>query len=482
MNFKSTAVLLVLLLAVGGYLWYSRDKGAATDTTATPPAHTVLDVKSADVSGITVTGKDGKVAVAMEKVGDAWHLTQPVKAVADSYYAGQLVDAVTTDLKATNVIKGADAKQTGLDAPQYTVAVIANGKTSTLAVGDKLGVGDGVYAQVAGADSVVVVPATVADTLAKPASDLRKKQLFDGVTSSDVKQLTVTHRDGTKLELQKTGTTWKIVGANPMPADTTAVEDILATVINLTPVSFVDDPADAVGLTHPSDVVAFSTAAPATRPATTGPAMTVVTVGGYDDVQKKNVFAALSDGTTVKVAATVLETLNKSPLDLRDKTVLDVDPATVTRVTVSTESAATTQPTSRPAVSKTVVLTRRPPKPVLMGPSTKPTSAPTTGPTTVWMADGGGDADDAKVTSLLGQFHPLKAEKYLAASGVTHPARQFTITLTSGSNPPVVVHVDDPGHDLSLIGTANGLTFNLPSTAANDLAAEFSKAKPTTNP
>ncbi len=474
MNFKSTAVLLVLLLAVGGYVLFSHDKATTTDTTTTPPAHTVLDVKSADVTAIAVTGADGKVAVALEKVGDAWHLTQPVKAVAESYAASQLVDAVTSDLKSTNVIKAADAPQTGVDHPQYTVDVTAGGKTSKLAVGNKLGVGDGVYAQVAGSDSIDVVPATLLDTLAKPVSDLRKKQLFDGVTSSDVKQFSITRKDGTKLELQKTGSAWKVVGANPMPADTTAVEDVLATVINLTPVSFVDDPSEAVGLTHPADVVSFSTAAPTTAPAT-GPAPTLVKIGGYDDVQKKNVFAALADGTTVKVAATVLETLNKSPLDLRDKTVLDVDPATVTRVEVATESTATTQPTSKPASSKTLVLTRRPAKPVVMGPSTKPTSGPSTAPSTVWMLDGASDADDAKVTTLLGQFHPLKADKYLAASGITTPARRFTVTLTSGSNPPVVVHLDDPGHDLSLVGTTNGLTFNLPTTVATDLAVEFKK-------
>jgi hypothetical protein len=477
MNFKSTAVLLVLLIAVGGYVLFSHDKGTSTDAPVTPAVHTVLDVKPADVTAVTVTGSDGKVAVALEKVDGNWRMTRPVKAATDTYAAQALVDAVTTDLKSTNVIKAADAPATGVDKPQYTVDVIAGGHAAKLAIGNKLAIGDGVYAQVAGSDSIDVVPATLLDTLAKPASDLRKKQLFDGVTSSDIRQLTITHKDGSKLVLHKDGTTWKMVSPEPATADSSAVEDILSAMIYLTPVSFVDDPSDAVGMNHPTDVVSFSTAAPATQPSTTGPAPTVVTIGGYDDVQKKNVFVSLSDGTLVKVAASVLDTLNKSPLDLRDKTVVDVDPATVTRVEVATDTAATTQPV-KAAASKTVVLTRRPPKPVVMGPSTKPTSGPTTAPTTapatVWTADGG-DADDAKVNALLAHFHPLKADKYLAASAITNPTRTFTVTLTSGSNPPVIVKIADPGHDLSLVGTTGGLTFNLPSTTATDLAAEFKK-------
>ena len=473
MNFKSTAVLLVLLLAVGGYVLFTRDKGTPNEVVPTPVVHTVLDVKSADVSAVTVTGPDGKVVVAMEKANDAWRLTQPVKAAADSYKASSLVDDLTTNLKSTNVIKAADVAHTGLDHPQFTVDVTANGRATKLALGDRLGFGDGVYAQVAGSDSVDVVPTSVLDTLGRPASELRKTQLFDGVSSADVKQLTVTHKDGSKLVLEKSVGTWKIVAPQPMPADSSAVDDLLATVLNLTPVSFVDDPAGVRGLNHPNDVVSFSTAAPTTAP-TTGPAATVVTVGGYDDVQKKNVFVSLSDGTVVTVAATVLDSLNKTPLDLRDKSVVDVDPAAVTKVEIATETTATTRPTAQPAVTRTVVLTRRPPKPVVMGPTTHATTAPTTAPTTVWMVNGG-DADDAKVTSLLAQFHPLKADKYLATSAITNPARRFTVTLTRGSAAPVVIQIDDPGHDLSAIGQSGDLTFNLPTTLATDLAGEFKK-------
>ena len=256
--------------------------------------------------------------------------------------------------------------------------------------------------------------------MAKPASDLRKTQLFDAVTASDVQQLTVRQRDKPPLTLQKTAGVWKVAGPQPMPADASAVDELLYAVINMTPVSFVDAPSAAQGLTRPAAVVSFSTAPPSTQPTTgpaTVPAMTTVTFGGYDDVQKKNVFASLSDGTVVKVAASVLTSLDKTPLDVRDKAVVDLDPAKVTAVTIATETTAATQPASGPASTRTIVLTRRPPKPLLVGPA-RPTTNPTTGPasapattpavpSTDWTVDGA-PADDAKVTALLAQFHPSR--------------------------------------------------------------------------
>ena len=57
----------------------------------------------------------------------------------------------------------------------------------------------------------------------------------------------------------------------------------------------------------------------------------------------------------VKVAASSLESLNKSPLDLRDRVVVDVDPAHVRRVAVHRTVAATTRPTTRAASSNDLV-------------------------------------------------------------------------------------------------------------------------------
>ena len=475
MNIKTTILLLVLLVGVGGYVIFSRE----TDKDQTKPVvHTLVDVKSSDVTRFTIDGSDGK-KIAAQKSTDAsgqtvWKLTLPVAAMADTYKINSLLDSVTT-VNSSAEVAAASSTQTGLDKPSYTVHLFNGSQDTKVLIGDHLTVSDGVYVRVGDHDSVDVVPTSLSDALDKPASDLRKTQLFE-TASPSVQQFTITHKDGSQLVLEKQATGWKMIKPTPMAADSSAVDDLISAVINMTPVEFIDDASQALGLNRPVDTVMFSTAAPSTQPATTMPGAVTVIFGGYDDLAKKNIFAQTPDGTIVKVAATVLDSLNKKPFELRDKTVLDIDPSQVTHLEIAMEQPATTQPVAA-AISKGTLLGRRKKEanigPVL--PTTGPTSAPASktdwyvaGPTPI-------DADDAKVTALLGQFHPLKADKYVEKPSTAKVVKKFTITLTPASGVPMVLTLIDPGNDAALIGSYNGVTFEMPRSIATDLNAEFVK-------
>ncbi len=105
-----------------------------------------------------------------------------------------------------------------------------------------------------------------------------------------------------------------------------------------------------------------------------------------------------------------------------------------------------------------------------MGPTTSAASQPVQ---TDWMVDGK-TADDAKITSLLGQLHPLKADKFVELPPVTG-VKQYTLTLSSPSTTSVLT-LSDPGKEASLIGSYNGLMFEIPRSIATDLSADFAKA------
>ena len=99
MNFRTTAVLLVLLLAGGAYLLFTRDKPAATDVPKVTPAATALTgVSSADVTAVTIADPAGKPIIAVTRLSDrsaatpVWRLTQPVDAPADADKVAALVD------------------------------------------------------------------------------------------------------------------------------------------------------------------------------------------------------------------------------------------------------------------------------------------------------------------------------------------------------------------------------------------------------
>src|SRR2546422_7326782 len=92
----------------------------------------------------------------------------------------------------------------------------------------------------------------------------------------------------------------------------------------------------------------------------TQPQGLTIKFGRYDSMLKKNVMAMTSASPAIaKVQATILETLGKRPLDLRDKRALTIDPAQVSHVSIVSDLAATTQPTSRPASKTEVEIIRR---------------------------------------------------------------------------------------------------------------------------
>ena len=213
-----------------------------------------------------------------------------------------------------------------------------------------------------------------------------------------------------------------------------------------------------------------------------------VVFGSYDDVAKTNVFAQTPDGTIVKVAASVIDSINKKPLDLRDKAAVNIDPATVTKLIIAANQPATTQPIAA-AVSKVVTLMLRPEAPI--GPP-KPKATTTTSPTTIpavpevpkskWVLAGATaatpvvDADDSKITALLAQFHPMRVEKYLEKPSSAKVVKGYTISVfTTGVATPSVLTLVDPGNEANLIGTYNGLTFEVTRSIATDLGAEFGK-------
>ena len=183
-----------------------------------------------------------------------------------------------------------------------------------------------------------------------------------------------------------------------------------------------------------------------------------VRFGAYEDMLKKSVYVS-ADGSTAlaKVPASSLDSFKKTELDLRDKKVIDLDPASVSRVAI--EGGAATART---------VLERRPDA-VVVGPvllaTTHSTSKPSTAPASKWTSNGN-SADDAKVTALLDALHPLRADKYLAAaSPSTQPASRYVLTITTKTMPAgQTLVLTDPGHDQPLIGTYNGLTFETART------------------
>jgi hypothetical protein len=498
MNFKTTLILIVILVAVVAWLLVDRYTAGpgpqgtdATTAQSTAQGKPLFTIKPEDVNHISIAPAEGN-KIVMDQSGGKWTITQPVKAAAESWQVDSLARSLTGLHTRGKIEAGIN---TGLAHPRYQVELgTKDGKTIRLAVGDKTAIGDAMYVRVGDEKQAQIVPSAAWNDLSRPLSDYRDKGLVD-VSSEQIKQLSIQPAGKPKIVLVKEGTTWRMTEPKTMPADESAATDLLFAVTGAQVKEYVPAgraPDAVTQLDQPQLTIWYSTAPPATQPATrsstqpAAPAGTSIEFGGYDSVLKENVFARVDHGQVVKLPATTLDSFKKTPLDLRDKEVLNLPPDQVQRLTLTIDRMATTQPTTRPASHATIVLTRNKKQPAAMGPAlpaTRPaTTQSTTRPTTQaatkpapaeWKVSGDhkGHVDDAKVTTLLNDLHPLRAQKFLSAAPSTRPSATYTLVVQSDDGATHTLNLSDEGSGEKLIGQLGDLRFELDRSLVDALEA-----------
>ena len=502
MNTRTTFILLAVLAAVGVVSIFVARR-PEKDQTAKPQPR-VLDVEASDIAKLIITPAEGQ-QLAFEREGSEWRILEPISAAARN--VGDLTSALANLTPRGQVDASAE---NGLASPRYKVEVTTqSGKVLKLNVGNRQTVGDNLYVQKEGDPRATIVGTALYDHLEKPLAEYRETKLVSLPPADEIRQIVVSRPDGPTVELRKSGAEWQITKPQDMPAETSEVQSVTSAIENLRAEEFVSE-SDVFGPLNPNarpqTTVWFSTDAPATQPATrpaTQPAGGVtIKVGGFDDVLKKNVYVSVSDPPTLaKVAASSVEAFKKKPLDLRDRKVLSIDPSLVSRVSITTEKPAATQPATRPASQEQLVIERRKSAPPVMGPvvpGTQPATAPSTSPATQeaatqpalpptdWVMKGlrEGDASQSQVEDLLAKFAPLRAQKYVEGPfPSTQPVQAtYTIEITTekaGTATQHVVRLQDPGEFKPLFGQHNGLTFEIDRFIADSLTADFAnKPKP----
>lgn len=494
MNFKTTVILIVLLAVVGIYLlvdhWAAPSQSteqASEQTGLSSEGKRLFDVDAKDVTRVQVTPANGPRLV-LQKSDGHWKITEPVAAPAATFEADDFVRSLV-ELRSTGQVQttGDKAASTGLDHPSYNIELtLASGKTLQFAIGQRAAIGDVMYVQVQGEKQARIVPADLWPKLQNPADQLRDKRLVTAA-ATDIHQLQI-HTPKNDLQLQKQGDQWHLTAPTTMPAEQSAVSDLLFDITGLQAGEFVspDSPQAArARFDHPQATVWFSTTPPATQPSTqptSAPAGVTITFGAYENSLRDKVYVKLSDSSAIaKVPASALTSLEKKPLDLRDKRVVDIDPAKVSQLSLNIDQPATTQPTTRPASNRTIALQRRP-----LSPSTTPsTTQAATEPASHWQiaSESNAPTDDTKVDALLSALHPLRVERYLEQSPTTQPADRYTLAIQTteaggADQSAYTIHLIEPNSTGPLIGTYNDLTFEVDRELLSKLQADFHAPAP----
>jgi hypothetical protein len=234
-----TLILAVLLIALGGYVYFFElskgDKGKSEK---------LLDFKQDEAAAIDLTYPNRAIQIQKDPSGK-WKLTQPLRADADDSIVGSLLAALAaSDIKRTLEKKpaAADLKSFGLEPPAVKVSItLKNGLTlPTLAVGAKTPLGDSAYVRRGSDPTVYLTDGSIMLALEKQPNDLRDRSI-----------VSFPAQQATKIEIQMPGQAlvlvkgekeqWTLEAPVKKIARADAVNEYLAALTRLRVKTFADD-------------------------------------------------------------------------------------------------------------------------------------------------------------------------------------------------------------------------------------------------
>ena len=423
---KSTLALLVVLIGLGGYIYFVLAK--KPDSTVTKQEKIFPALESSKIDDITVKSESGDVT-SLKKDGGSWKIVSPIQVTAADQDATSLANALG-DVEIVRVVEDnpTDLKPYGLDQPQIDVQykssqVKADGH---LLVGAKAAAGGNLYAKRADQKQVVLIAQYHESALNKSTFDLRDKTIMkvdhDKVDGIDV------NTGGKTFELAKAGTDWKMTKPVAARADFSAADGLVTRVQSAQMKKVVTtspSPADlkTYGFDKPQAVVNLHL----------GSARATFEVGGKaDDTTTYVRDTSKPDIYTIENASA--DDFKKPADDYRKKELFDFRAFDATRVELTRNG-------------QTVIFERV---------KAKDDKSPDT-----WhrVSPNPGDPDRSKVESLLAGLADIRATSFVDASaktGIQTPAllvdakfddgkKQEKVTFGKNGSDAYASRPDDPG-------------------------------------
>jgi hypothetical protein len=327
MRFRNTLIALIVLVLLGGYAFvnYYFSKPEA--------ARTAFDIKGDDIAKIDLKYPNRELTVE-RKAGEPWMITAPMGAKADQTTANNLARAIA-DCEITKTVedKADDLAPFGLTKPQVTVTVTdTRGKTLPgLVVGKNTPVGFSSYLKYTDKPEIMLTSSAFASGMNKTADQMRDRELMS-FKVDDVQKLVLTHDDGSQVVIERSGDKWKITSPGTYEADPTQVRQVLTTLGDSKVADFItDQPSNAAqyGLEKPHLVATVYLA--------NGGAQESLLFGfKQKESGKDGIYVRRGERAPIyTVAPWVMSGVDKTVLNLRDKTVLTFDPSKVETITLN---------------------------------------------------------------------------------------------------------------------------------------------------
>jgi len=248
MKSRTTIVLVVLALVIGGFVYWDYKKGVTTEE-AEQKAKKFLDMKTADVTRLELVSSNQTIVV--EKSKEHWDIKQPLAVRADDNAVNSIFDALEfAERQRTFTEKelhGSALADFGLKSPRVRVTFRDKKGDRTVLFGSETPTKDGVYAQVQGEKTACLVTKNVFERANGNLDSLRNRVVMDFVSSAATRvEIKVADR---LLELARSAPKtnaeprWAIVKPFQARADQQKVGDLLGNVTGLRVQDFVSEDA-----------------------------------------------------------------------------------------------------------------------------------------------------------------------------------------------------------------------------------------------
>jgi hypothetical protein len=231
-GFKSTFVLLLVLVGLVGYIYFYEMKRPSPSESADRKAK-VFTVESATIEQLEVKSASGDRTV-LKKSGDAWRIAEPLDAKADETEVSGIVSNLAS-LEIQRVVEenATDLAQFGLASPRIEVGFKAAGQAgaSRLLLGDANATGGEIYAKLPSSARVFLVSSYLESTFNKGTFDLRDKTILS-FDRSKVDTLEIVSKDQ-RLAFAKADDGWRLTSPVDARADAGQVEGAIGSLQTL---------------------------------------------------------------------------------------------------------------------------------------------------------------------------------------------------------------------------------------------------------
>jgi hypothetical protein len=227
MRFKGTLTLLVLCLALGGYLYFYEIKGGEKREKAKQAENQFWKVEGKDVQQIELSAPENNI-IAARKGESEWQITAPRVLDADADELNRMADSASNIQREGMVESNAtDLAKFGLAPPKSSLKIkVKDGREYRIDFGSDNPTGSSAYASVPGSKTVYLVHSYTARAFDKKLDDLRNRSVLK-FEQPQAKTLTIRSPKGA-LHLAKDGDDrWWIEGEHRIAADSPGVRGML---------------------------------------------------------------------------------------------------------------------------------------------------------------------------------------------------------------------------------------------------------------